>query len=105
MSLVFNDAWLDSFVNNPAGPMGRSIERVANQIAGNYEAVVNVIWQVRPPSAKPDVDYILENGQFGLQAVIGFPDHKHTSEYMANKFEIESDWIVPGLMSNWEAYV
>ena len=105
MSLVFNDAYLENLVNNPGGPMGRSLERVANQIAGNYEAVVNIIWQSQAPSAKPDVDYAITNGEFGLQAVIGFPDSRHTSEYMAEKFERESDWIVPGLMSNWNAYI
>jgi hypothetical protein len=48
----------------------------------------------------PHADYRVESGDNGLQGDVGIPDQGHVSEYMDEKFGIESDWIVPGLMTN-----
>ncbi len=40
-----------------------------------------------------------------MQAEVGFVQNERTSEYMENKFQIESDWIVPALMTNWADYI
>jgi hypothetical protein len=105
MSLIFNEAALNFLLQSPAGPVGRSVERVSNHIAGNYEAVINIIWQNQNQLSRPHADYRVESGDNGLQGDVGIPDQGHVSEYMDEKFGIESDWIVPGLMTNWEAYV
>lgn len=101
-NLVFNEAALNFLLQDPDGPVGRKTERSANQIAGNYDAVVNIIWQNQDQDLRPAAEYTVGNGAEGLEAVIGFPDQGRVSQYMAEKFERESDWIVPGLMTNWD---
>jgi hypothetical protein len=100
---VFNEAALNFLLENPDGPLGRKLERAAIRIAGNYENVVDIIWQNQDQSVKPEASYTVENDVNGLQAVIGFPDGQgHIAEYMADKFVREQGWIKPVLMTNWD---
>ncbi len=105
MSLVINEAVLHHLVADQNGPMGLMLERVSNQIAGNYEAVFNIIWQNQEATLKPRADFEITTSDVGIQSVIGIPDDNHISEYMAVKFETESDWITPALMTNWDGFI
>ncbi len=104
-NLVFNEAALHHLLQDPQGAVGRRLIPVSEQIAGNYEAVFNIIWQNQEATLKPRADYVISVGDLGLQSEIGIPPDTHVSEYMAEKFETEADWITPALMTNWDAYV
>lgn len=102
MSLIFNEAALLFLLESPEGPVGRRLDRVANHVAGRYEAVVGVVWENRDPSIQPKVDYDVRTAEDGLEAVIGITDGGSISRYMAEKMEIEQDRLVGAIMTTWD---
>ena len=104
-NLVFNEAALNFLLENPDGPVGRKLDRVANHIAGRYEAVIGVVWENRDPGLQPNVDYEVGNGDNGLQAIIGITDSRRIGEYMAEKMVREQERLVGPIMTTWETDV
>jgi len=104
MSLIFNESALHHLLEDEASPVGLMLQRSANIIAGNGEAVNSII--MSDGAIRPAVDFVIEHGDDGLRAVIGMPFQGRISEYMAAKWEREgSEWIVDALMSNWDSQI
>ncbi len=104
-NLVFNEAALNFLLQDPAGPVGRRLNIVANHIAGRYEAVIDVVWEMRDPFLKPQVDYDIVNADFGLEAVIGITDGGSISQEMADKMVDEQERLLGPIMQTWEVDV
>lgn len=111
MSLIFNEAALANLIDNEDGPFGRKLLLVAEQVTATYDAAIGMVWQNRPASIKPQADYEIGIGQYGLQAEIGivksdairFDGKPNTSEYMDHKFgKIEPDKFKPLIMAGWD---
>jgi hypothetical protein len=49
--------------------------------------------------ARPQADYEITSGDFGLQSEIGM-DGGRVARYMGAKFDRE-DWIIPSIMQGW----
>jgi hypothetical protein len=110
-SLVFNEAAFNFLLENPDGPMGRKLERIADFIAYNYDAAIGDVWQDQPAEISPEAGYEISVGDDGLQAVIGIVDPQRqrtdgrptASDYMANKFQnLESGKFKTRIMDNWK---
>lgn len=102
MSLILNEAALNSLLESPDGEVGRLLDRVSNHIAGRYEAVIGVVWENQDPFLTPKVDYEIVHADNGIQATIGIVDEGSVSEYMADKMVVEQDRLLGAIMTTWE---
>ena len=101
MSVLLNESALQFLLENPAGPVGIDLMQRSEVIVRNGESIAALI--IEDAFIRPNVDYEISNSDLGLQSVIGIPYSGSVSEYLALKFDRESDWIVPSLFSNWGA--
>ncbi len=100
MSLIFNEAALANLLESPDGPLGIKVRFVAETITQNYQGVIDKVWENQPAMVRPQADYVIDSGDFGLQAEIGMPDAGRVTQYMGKKMGRE-DWIVPAIMQAW----
>lgn len=98
--LSFNEAALNNLLQSPDGPVGQRLGFVSETITGNYQGVIDKIWENQPAGAKPQSDYTITSGDFGIQSEIGMGDGR-IAQYMAAKFQRE-DWIIPAIMAGWD---
>ena len=104
MSVTLYEGSLQFLLENPDGPTGLMLSRTADQIAGNYEFLVETIFQ--NPTIRPTVDTAVEVGDLGLIASIGFPYEGNVSERLADKIgERETDHLLPVIMSAWDSQI
>jgi hypothetical protein len=103
MSVTLNEAALQFLLESPAGPVGEDLRRRAEVVTGNYQTVINVVWENQDPALNPRADYEVDVGDEGLQAEIGIRFHGRISEYMARKMETEADRVVPTIMLGWHS--
>lgn len=107
MSIILNEAALTALLQSTDGPVGQALDRTAQIITGNYEYVRNVIFEnVTDGSIWPAVDYLVYNGDNGLQADIGLPEAGRITEYLGDKLahREQENWV-PTLMQNWDSQI
>jgi len=104
VTVTLNEVALRFLLEDEAGPTGRMLRRTADQIAGNYEFVVETI--IPNPDIRPAVDAVVETGDLGLQASIGFPFEDRVSDYLADKIgDREKDRLMPVIMTAWDSQI
>ena len=85
MSVTLNEAGIRAFFSNPAGPVGRLIEEKAIQVEAAAELNARFIMHRNPALIDGMIRHRLEEGEDGIQAVVGVVPSGKVSEYLDEK--------------------
>lgn len=101
MSVTLNTAALDFLLRNPAGPVGRDLERRAEKVTAIYRTNVR---NIMPQFSEDSVGYEIMVGDDGLLAIIGIrggSDSDRWARYLAQKVEKEPEKAVGAIQQGF----